>query len=100
VLQSYSGKVESGGAGDWDFKIDWGLFFGTHGKIFFDVYGVDAGKKVITIAGSYSSGNPSHELGGTGWLTERYFIVPFGDPNDRFMICEFSGRRGLEGVKP
>lgn len=60
-------------------------------KIFFDVFNADTGKKVATIDARYSglSDDQGDCFAYTGWLTERYFIVPLGERLERCLVCEF-----------
>jgi hypothetical protein len=65
-------------------------------RIFFDAFNVETGSKVLTIEGEFSSdtGDTSEGvLSETGWLTERYFIVPLGKQLERCLVCEFGARR-------
>lgn len=69
--------------------------------IYFDVFSAETGGKIVTIQGTFSSdaGEPSEDvLSRTGWVTERYFIVPLGKRIDRLLVCEFGkqGKRGSE----
>ena len=90
VLQSWTGSASSGGETGWG-----GCFpFACRGKIFFDIFSVDTSKKLLTIEGTYSGNDPEGTLlGGTEWLTERYFIVPMGEHRERSLVCEFGERR-------
>jgi hypothetical protein len=64
-------------------------------KVFFDVFNADTGQKVFVIEVSYSSihntEDPDGVLAKTGWLTERYFIVPPGKTIERCLVCDFAG---------
>jgi len=57
--------------------------------------------KIVTIEGTFSSDidePPPDVLSRTGWLTERYFIVPLGKLIDRLLVCEVGGQ-GNTGSK-
>jgi len=87
VLQSSTGSVDK----DAEMHLfNW--FWRYHGKVFFDVFNVDTGKKALTIEGNYSHLDPDSALGQTFWLTERYFIVPLGEHRERCLVCDFGGR--------
>ena len=66
-------------------------------KVYFDFFNADAGQKMFTIEGTFSSingGEPdSGVLAKTGWVTERYFIVPLGKTIARCLVCDFGGRQ-------
>ena len=69
--------------------------------VFLDFFNADNGQKLFTIAGIFSSvrgGQPEDAvLSKTGWVTERYFIVPLGKKLDRCLVCDFDARnRGKE----
>jgi hypothetical protein len=94
VLQSRSGTVAHSE------DVPLGRVFGRDGgKLFFDVYNADTGKRAFTIPGTYNGIDPNHALSKTGWLTERYFIVPLGQ-RERCLVCEFGAKRKIEGAKP
>lgn len=95
VLQSWTGSTESGGETGFGSCFP----FGCRGKFFLDIFNADAGKKLLTIEGTYSGSDIDNLLSTTGWLTERYFIVPLGDHRERCLVCEFGGR-GQPGAKP
>jgi hypothetical protein len=70
-------------------------------NVFFDFFNADTGQKLFTIEGTHSSingGDPDGVLEKTGWLTERYFIVPLGKTIERFLVCDFGGRKGEKGT--
>jgi hypothetical protein len=90
VLQSWTGSSESGGETGFGSCFPWGC----RGKVFLDVSNVISGKKLLTLEGTYSAGSPEDLLKGTGWLTERYFIVPLGTHRERCLVCDFGGRKG------
>jgi hypothetical protein len=61
-------------------------------KVFLDVFNTNTGNKLLTIEGIFTSrvGQTSEAiLRHTGWLTERYFIVPLGPFKERALVCEF-----------
>ena len=69
---------------------------GQQSRIFFDVFNTASGAKVLTIEGAYTGYGPDTSeavLSTTGWLTDRYFIVPLGVRIDRLLVCEFGGQR-------
>jgi hypothetical protein len=86
VLQSTSPRPKAGSA-----------------KVFLDFFNADTGQKLFTIDGEFSSnrgGEPEGSvLGMTGWVTERYFIVPLGKAIDRCLVCDFGGRNAEKGTK-
>jgi hypothetical protein len=55
---------------------------------------------VFVIEGSYSSihntEDPDGVLAKTGWLTERYFIVPLGKTIERCLVCDFAGHNSKQ----
>lgn len=90
VLQSWTGSASSGSGTGFGKCFP----FGCRGKIFLDIFNLDTSKKIFTIEGTYSGGDPDGNLlRSTEWLTERYFIVPMGDHRERCLVCEFGGRR-------
>lgn len=93
VLLSSSGQVAQRG----DFFI---LSGRDNGKLYFDVYNVGTGTKLLTIVGTYRDIAPDNAINQSLWVTERYFIVPLGEQRERCLVCEFnrSGRQG--GSKP
>jgi hypothetical protein len=73
-------------------------------KVFFDFFNAETGQKLFTIAGTFSSLHngaypESGVLAKTGWLTERYFIVPLGKTIERCLVCDFGKRNGEKGTK-
>ena len=65
-------------------------------NMFFDVFSADTGNKIVTIKGTFSSeigAPPEDVLSKTGWVTERYFIVPLGKRVERCLVCEFGRQR-------
>ncbi len=98
VLQSRTGPVDSTSGPEWNYTLH-DIFRFYRGKIFFDIFNADTGKKVLTISGNYDSSGPDTFLGKTAWLTERYFIVPMGEHNERCLVCEFGSRSQNEKVK-
>jgi hypothetical protein len=59
------------------------------GKLFFDVFNADTGKKVITIVATYLDVFPDSAIDRAMWVTERYFIVPLGKHRERCLVCDF-----------
>jgi hypothetical protein len=48
----------------------------------------------------YTHGEPDSDvLAKTGWVTERYFIVPLGKTIERCLVCDFGGRNREKGTK-
>jgi hypothetical protein len=72
-------------------------------KVFFDVFSAETGKKLLLIEGAYFSAwgtyDPDGALDMTGWITERYFVVPLGEHKEQFMVCEFGGLNRKLGAK-
>jgi hypothetical protein len=71
-------------------------------RIYFDAFNVSTGKRIVTIEGTFSSDAdepPDDVLSKTGWLTERYFIVPLGKQLERCLVCEFGARRNAASKK-
>jgi hypothetical protein len=68
--------------------------------VYFDFYNAETGKKIVTIAGTFSTfgGDVDHQFFRPGWLTERYFIVGLGRQLDRCLVCEF-GKTRKPGAK-
>ena len=83
----------AGTGGGFDISLDWGFFFGYKGKVFFDIFNADTGKKLLTIQGRYESSDTHGVLSKTAWVTERYFIVPMGEHLERCLVCEFGRGR-------
>jgi hypothetical protein len=71
-------------------------------KTFWDVFNADTGRRILTIEGTFTGydDDPGADLEKTGWLTERYFIVPLGQHKERCLVCEFGGRKLQQGAKP
>ena len=90
VLQSWTGTAA---IYDGPYDIGWGLLVGYRGKVFFDIFNADSGKKLLTIQGRYATGNPEGVINRTAWVTERYFIVPMGEHLERYLVCEFGRSR-------
>jgi hypothetical protein len=94
IMQSWTGKLNAPG-GD-DIPGDTSVFFKfgrNRGKLFFDVYNADTGKKLTTITAGFRDVLPNDDiLHKTVWVTERYFIVPLDENRKRCLICEF-GRK-------
>jgi hypothetical protein len=70
--------------------------------VYFDVFNADTGQRVLTFEGVYSGWayDPDGCMGQSGWLTERYFIVPLGDRKESCLVCEFGDKRPQRKVKP
>lgn len=72
-------------------------------KVYFDFFNADTGQKLFTIVGKFSSingGEPdSGVLAKTGWVTERYFIVPLEKTIASCLVCDFGGRNNEKGTK-
>jgi hypothetical protein len=92
VLLSSSGSVA---------KHDEFLIFGERdkGKLFFDVFNADTGRKLMTILGTYSDINPG-AVNKSLWVTDRYFIVPLGETRERCLICDLGPVDGEGRLRP
>jgi hypothetical protein len=90
VLQSWTGSVDKGAEMH---VFNWGWRY--HGKVFFDVFNAETGKKVFTIEGTYSNFDQDSTLAQTFWVTERYFIVPLGEHRERCLVCEFAAHNAV-----
>ncbi len=97
ILESWSGTLgRCGGNNDtgpgavFSPCID---FRGPHGKLFFDVYNAGTGKKLITLTAKFSKILPEDDFLKTGWVTERYFIIPLDEKRERCLVCEFGRAR-------
>jgi hypothetical protein len=90
VLLSWSGKSAKRGSDDFG-----GFIYGGRdkGKLFFDVFNANTGKKLITIVARYRDMDPDSAIIQCRWVTEHYFIVPLGSHRERCLVCEF-GRVG------
>jgi hypothetical protein len=94
VVESWSGTLTRCGGSD----VPGGItpcidLIGSRGKLFFDVYNTDTGKKAITLTAKFSHILPAYDFEKTGWVTERYFIIPLDDKLERCLICEFGRAR-------
>jgi hypothetical protein len=87
VLQSFSGGIRIGGILD----DNRGEATGgpTRGQVFLDFFDANTGKRVLTIQGRYRYIDPETTFRRSGWLTERFFIVPLGAHRERCLICDF-----------
>jgi hypothetical protein len=95
VIQSWTGSLAHSSD-----DVPLGLSFGrSKGKLFYDVFRVDTAKKMFTILGTYTDIHPERAFAKTGWVTERYFIIPLG-ARERCLICEFGRKTKREGDKP
>ena len=91
VMQSWSGKLGPGGS---DVPLVVSLKFGrNHGRLFFEFYSADAGKSLVAVTASFTSILPEEAFGKTGWVTERYFIIPIDARRERCLVCEFGHAR-------
>ncbi len=82
VVLSSSGKVAN--------RDEFTIFGGRDiGKLFFDVYNADTGKKLITVTATYRDVEPGHAINQSIWV-EHYFIVPLGEHRERCLVCDFS----------
>jgi hypothetical protein len=93
TVQSWSGALGPGGSSDVPLGISLTFGRGPHGKLFFDFYNVDTGKKLITVTASFNTILPQEVFSKTRWVTERYFIIPLDFKRERCLVCEFGGRR-------
>lgn len=92
TVQSWSGALGPGGSSDIPLIFSLSFGRGPHGKLFFDFYSTDTGKKLITVTVSFNSVLPEEVFGKTGWVTERYFIIPLDFQRQRCVVCEFGAR--------
>jgi hypothetical protein len=94
VLQSWSGTLGRDGGSDLpgDFSISL-PFNRAHGKLFFDVYDADTGKKLVTITTSFVNIFPENIFEKTGWVTERYFFVLLDEKREKCLVCDFGRSR-------
>jgi hypothetical protein len=93
VIQSWSGRADYS-EGPLSTAC---LPFGCRGKLFFEVFNADTGRRISTIVGTYSGPNPGGLIRQTAWVAERYFLIPLGEHRKRCLVCEFG--RG-KGTKP
>jgi hypothetical protein len=70
------------------------------GKLFFDVFNADIGKKVLTIVATYMDSDPGHAMNQVAWVTERYFVLPLGEHRERCLVCEFGRGGSATGRRP
>jgi hypothetical protein len=95
IVQSYSGTLGRCGGDD----IPLGVFptcidiRGPHGKLFFDVYNTETGRKLITLTAKFSRIFPNEVFSRTGFVTERYFLIPLDEKREKCLICEFGRSR-------
>jgi hypothetical protein len=68
------------------------------GKVFFDVFNVVTGAKLVTLEGPLLAVWPDELINRTGWLTDRYFVIPTGQDFEGSVISEFS--RSGSGTRP
>ncbi len=64
-------------------------------QVFFDFFNADTGAKIFSLEGTFTSNvdnDPETVLATTGWVTERYFIIPLGRHKERCVVCEFSAK--------
>ncbi len=66
------------------------------GKLYFDVFNANTGRKVVTIVATYLDVLPDTAVERTMWVTERYFIVPLGKHRERCLVCDFGRARRNE----
>jgi hypothetical protein len=90
ILHSWKGTLGGSGGSDvpGDFSIHW-PFGNSHGKLFFDAYSTSTGKKLLTVSANFSIILPETAFEKTGWVTERYFIIPLDERQLRFLVCDF-----------
>ena len=67
-------------------------------NVHFDLFDADMGRELVTIEGTFSTlgGDVDGALSKSGWVTERYFIVPLGRLLEKFMVCDFGERAKRE----
>lgn len=93
VLQSWSGSL-GGGSSDVPGMISPRIDFRRNrGRLFFDVFNTTTAKKLITISTRFVQIRPDEAFGLTGWVTERYFIVPLDEPRARCLVCDLGKKR-------
>jgi hypothetical protein len=93
IVESWTGKLGPGGSdAPGDTSITLG-FERNRGKLFFDVYDADTGKKLITVTAKFNTIRPEENFEKTGWLTERYFFIPLDEWRERCLVCEFGRTR-------
>jgi hypothetical protein len=93
VMESWSGKLGPGGS---DVPLDFSAIFkfgGNHGKLFVEFYDADTARKMVTITANFTLILPEDAFGKTGWVTERYFMIPLDDRRERCLVCEFGHAR-------
>jgi hypothetical protein len=59
------------------------------GSVFFDVFNVGTGAKLVTLEGPLQAAWPDELIDRTGWLADRYFVIPTGDNFEGSVFCEF-----------
>jgi hypothetical protein len=59
------------------------------GNVFFDVYNLRTGAKLVTLEGPLQAVWPDELIDRTGWLAGRYFVIPTGDNFEGSVICDF-----------
>jgi hypothetical protein len=78
-IETYVGEVGSPFGGTGRYK----------GKLFWDIFNAETGKKVLTITGTYLDTSPDYAIHNAAWLTDRYFIIALGEHRERCLVCEF-----------
>jgi len=72
-------------------------------KVFFDFFNSDTGRKLFTLSGAFSAlygvGDVDGVLDKTGWVSDRFFIIPLGRKLDRCLVCDFGKRDSRKGAK-
>lgn len=66
------------------------------GKLFFDIYNADTGKKLVTVTARCRDVEPGHPINQSIWV-EHYFIVPLGEHREWCLVCDFSRLARQEG---
>lgn len=82
ALQSFSGTLQIGTG---PFEPVRGR---DRGKIYFDFFSYGDAIKLFTIEADFRDISPEALTGYTGWLAERFFIIPFGAKGARFLSCD------------
>jgi len=95
ILLSHTGTLGRCGGSDAPGDTSFGCIDirGPHGKLFFDVYNTGTGKKLITLTAKFHGIYPDDVFTKTGFVTERYFLIPLDENRQKCLICEFARTR-------
>ena len=58
--------------------------------VFFDVFSVATGAKLMTLEGPLDAYWADELINRTGWLSDRYFVIPTGGDFEGSVICDFA----------